>query len=337
MAMGNFTNTTRRTVVGYFADAEDAQRAIDELIAEGFSPADIGAAFHSGNSNTSAVSGIEEPGGIDAGSTGMELHPEVGLYSPDSSTTTAGAGSDSNAVTPAGLSTGSGSVITGASRPGPIPGAEIPGSIPSSLPHSIHSTLPSSLSPAGTAHAANEGVVTSGDYSAGGAAHEAYRHSGSTNWREKLKHVFGAGDNASTDHRTLEVAASKGRTDFGTGEGQLGISTDYEYAYSGAAFESAFFGMGVAPAYAQHLAVSIRRGGAIVTVDSAGTSKDAEEILERNGARVREEAAASASSSASEDAWSDANRGDRVQLFGKVQQVYPGYVSSTGEATRKAS
>jgi hypothetical protein len=72
-------------------------------------------------------------------------------------------------------------------------------------------------------------------------------------------------------------------------------------------------------------------------VDSAGTSKDAEEILERNGARVREEAAASASSSASEDAWSDANRGDRVQLFGKVQQVYPGYVSSTGEATRKAS
>ena len=59
--------------------------------------------------------------------------------------------------------------------------------------------------------------------------------------------------------------------------------------------------------------------------------------MERNHGTVRYEDAAGTAASSAESIREEVNREDRVQLFGRVQRVYPGYVSSTGEATRKAS
>jgi hypothetical protein len=171
-------------------------------------------------------------------------------------------------------------------------------------------------------------------YPATGSFHEAPKTSG-PNWWEKLKHVFG-GD-STTDRPRRDAVSDNTSTNFGTGEGHLGAYPDYDYAYSGAAFESAFFGMGIPQDHARQLSMRIRRGGAIVTVDAGAMNVDAEQIMERNHGTVQYEAAATPSTLASEDAWEEANREGRVQLFGQVQRVYPGYVSSTGAPTRKAS
>jgi hypothetical protein len=321
MATGNWTNSSRRTVVGYFADGEDAQRAINDLIAEGVSPSEIGAAFHSGiASATPPITASER-----------EIRPVVGPNAPGAGSSTAGAASDSSAVTPAGLSTGAGTASSGASRPGPIPGAEIPSELPSTLPHTIHSTLPSTLHPNPDAP-----LEAAHSYPATGGFHEAPKSSG-PNWWEKLKDVFGG--ESTTDRARRDAVADSTSTNFGTGEGHLGAYPDYDYAYSGAAFESAFFGMGIPPAHAKQLSARIRRGGAIVTVDAGSTNANAEQIMERNGGAVTYEAAGASmpSTLATADAWEEANREGRVQLFGRVQRVYPGYVSSSGSATRKAS
>ena len=326
MATGNWTNSSRRTIVGYFADGEDAHRAINDLIAEGFRPSEIGAAFHSGMASATPPIPASE----------REIRPVVGPNAPGAGSSTAGAASDSSAVTPAGLSTGGGTASSGAARPGPIPGAETPSGLPSMLPHTIHSTLPSTLHP--NPDAPLETAPAAHSYPATGGFHEAPKSSG-PNWWEKLKDVFG-GESASTTKRARrEAVADSTSTNFGTGEGHLGAYPDYDYAYSGAAFESAFFGMGIPPAHAKQLSARIRRGGAIVTVDAGAMNANAEQILERNGGAVAYEAgsASTPSTLATEDAWEEANREGRVQLFGRVQRVYPGYVSSTGSATRKAS
>lgn len=313
MASGNWTTSSRRTISAYFADGEDAHRAINDLLAEGFRSRDIGAAFHSGNPSASSPAAEEE----------RDLRPAVGPNAPGAGSTTSGAASDSSAVTPAGLSTGGGTPTSGPDRPGPIPGGEIP----STLPRSIPSTLPSTLHPSASAPVA--AAPTANDYPATGGFHEMRTNTG-TNWWEKLKHVFGSDDPAASGRSPV---ADKSSTNFGTGEGHLGAYPDYDVAYSGEAFESAFFGMGIPSAQARQLSGSIRRGGAIVTVDADARSADAERIMERNRGTVRSDA----TNQAGDDGPWESNREGRVQIFGQVLRVYPGYVSSSGAATRKAS
>jgi hypothetical protein len=330
MAFGNSSTSSRRTVVGYFADGEDAHRAINDLLAEGFRPREIGAAFHSG-----LASGVANPANGPISGIDTEMHPVVGPNAVRSGSSTSGAASDSSAVTPAGLSTGGGTATSGAERPGPIPGAEIPSGLPSTLPHTIHSTMPSTLHP--NPDAPLESAQPVANYPATGSFHEAQRGA-APNWWEKLKHVFGSDEDSPAGRTRREGVTDKTSSNFGTGEGHIGAYPDYDYAYSGAAFESAFFGMGIPPAYARQLSYRIRSGGAIVTVESSTSSAAAEKVLERNKGMVRyEEAAGSAASSAAEHIRDQANRDDRVQLFGRVQRVYPGYISGSGTPTRKAS
>jgi hypothetical protein len=333
MGTSNWTTTSRRTVIAYFTDGEDAHRAINELIEQGYRAGDIGAAFHSGSYQASTAT--MGTGGV--GDT--EIRPVVGPNSPGAGSTVSGPASDTSAVTSAGLSTGGGTANSGADRPGPIPGAEIPSSLPSTLPHTIKSSIPSTLHP--------EASMAPNPYPATGGFHESRSsdnprsdnprsenpRSDGANWWDKLKHIFGS-EGADSARRSGETAsADKTSSNFGTGEGHLGAYPDFDYAYSGAAFESAFFGMGIPSDHARQLAGRIRSGGAIVTVDAGPAKGNAEEILERNHGTIRYETATS--SLASED--SAANREGRVQLFGRVQSVYPGYVSSSGSATRKAS
>jgi hypothetical protein len=323
MAASNWTSSSRRTVVGYFADGEDAHRAINDLLTEGFRPSEIGAAFHTTGTQAAKTSAMPVE----------EIQPPVGPIAVNAGSSTAGAASDSSAVTPAGLSTGSGTATSGATRPGPIPGAEIPSGLPSTLPHTIKSTLPSSLHPNPDAPMAPPRANAS--YPATGGLHEV-RKADTPGWWEKLTQKFSSGDAAGVDRQSV---SDKTSTNFGTGEGHLGAYPDYDYAYSSQAFESAFFGMGIPSTHARQLSGMIRRGGAIVTVDAAALNAEAEKIFERNNGTVRYEASdpSSPSSLASEDAWEEANGEARVRLLGRVQQAYPGYVSSSGTPTRKAS
>lgn len=325
MTANNPIGSSRRTVVGYFADEEDAHRAINDLLVEGFRPSEIGAAFHI-NETQAADNDVTT---VDA-----EIRPATGPNAPGAGSTIAGAASDSSAVTPAGLSTGGGTPISGADRPGPIPGAEIPGGIPRTLPHTIQSTLPSTLHPNPAAPLPTQAV----SYPATGGFQETKKNTESRRW-EKLKHIFGSDKSSPVDNAPRSSVADKSSMNFGTGEGHLGIYPNYEYTYSSQAFESAFFGMGIPPAHSRHLSGMIRHGGAIVTVDGGGLNTEAEEILERNNGSVRYEIAMNPapSSLAAEDAWEAANGEARVRLLGRVQRVYPGYVSSSGSATLKAS
>jgi hypothetical protein len=332
MTANNPIGSSRRTVVGYFADEEDAHRAINDLLVEGFRPSEIGAAFHI-NNETQAANEIQLADN-DVKTVDAEIRPATGPNASGAGSTTAGAASDSSAVTPAGLSTGGGTPMSGAARPGPIPGAEIPSGLPTTLPHTIQSTLPSTLHPNPAAPLPTQAV----NYPATGDFQETNKNSESHRW-EKLKHIFGGDKSSPIDSAPRGPVADRSSMNFGTGEGHLGTYPNYEYAYSSQAFESAFFGMGIPPAHSRHLSGMIRRGGAIVTVDGGGLNAEAEEILERNTGSVRYEIAMNAapSSLAAEDAWEAANGEARVRLLGRVQRVYPGYVSSSGSATRKAS
>ncbi|MFT4113257.1 hypothetical protein [Silvibacterium sp.] len=310
MVSGTWNNTGRRTVVGYFSNAEDANNAIQDLITAGFRSSSLGAAFPGTSTD------------IDT-----EIRPAVGPNAPGAGTTVSGPASGSSAVTPAGLSTGAGTVNTGASRPGPITGSDIPSELPSTLPHTIQSTLPSTLHPNPNAPVA--GAVPA--YPATGVSRDTVKPSShGKSWSERLKNVFGG-----EERRERVVPASpvdKTSQNFGTGEGHLGVYPEADYSYSDAAFESAFFGMGLEPSYAHQLAGRLGSGGAIVTIETltAVEAGQAESLMERNHGSVRMDTMATI------PAASDLAAERRMQLFGRVRSVYPGYVSS-GMATRKAS
>jgi hypothetical protein len=147
-------------------------------------------------------------------------------------------------------------------------------------------------------------------------------------WWQKLKNLFSS-DTAVEDRR--KGIASETSMNFGTGEGHLATLPDeYDYAYSGSAFEGAFSGMGVAQSDARSLAGDLRQGGAIVSVDTAGRLDDAERVLERNNGRIRYEAAAESAQ------WSDIP-GERVRVFGQLSRSYPSYLSESNIPGRKAS
>ncbi|MGB7189201.1 MAG: hypothetical protein WBD10_03625 [Acidobacteriaceae bacterium] len=145
------------TVAAYFANGEDAHRAIQELVDEGFDANQIGAALHS-----SAMAGFSSPF---AGRPVNDL-PIRPLGGPAASN--AGPKSDTSAVFPWGLSTGGGTPFAGSpTRPGPIPGGEIPSTLPHEIPSELPHEIPSELASDSASR------VSSRDYAYSGSAFES--------------------------------------------------------------------------------------------------------------------------------------------------------------------
>jgi hypothetical protein len=312
MTSSDWNSETSGTVVAYFSNGEDAQNAINELVDEAFPVSEIGAAFHGSATAPAAVTG----------SPTRPIHDETSnMGSTASGAGVSGAESDTSGVTPAGLSTGSGTGFAGASRPGPIPGSEIP----DDLPHEVPSTLRS----ASTAPLSESTGITPIPASAVPVHHEHRPHENAS-WWDKLKHLFSGESGADTSVRRAPVSDAGSRK-FGTGEGELGLESEYDYPYSGSAFESSFTGMGIPQERSRRFAMEIRRGGAIVTVNAGSNAAQAERILERNHGTIRYESAGVVN-----EAWEAGPDAARVQVFGRVQRVYPGYVGSD-TTTRKAS
>jgi len=294
----------RGTVVGYFASGEDAHHAISELLGEGFKASEIGAAFHSNVQRHSSPTARDIP-----------VRSTVG-----SGSTIAGVASGTSAVTPSGLSTGAGTGIAGASRPGPIPGGEIPANLPTEIPSELPSEgdrrSVSDLRPASGNIRATEGIHEAGD---------------NKSWRSKLGHIFGSESANIADRR--ETGSRKGSQNYGTGEGHLGDISNYDYEYSGLAFEQSFSGMGIPQEHARRLSQELRRGGAVVTVTAGSMNTNAEAILERNHGVIRYESA----SPTGEDFREGGNQNARVEIFGEVYRVYPDNLPERNAQKRKAS
>jgi len=296
MISENRSHATNEVVVAYFTRSEDAQRAIDDLVTEGFASRQIGAAFRSRIGT--APTGIDTVDSSPEGTGSLRA-----TYGSDS--LGSGPASGTSAVTPSGLSTGSGSVVSGAGRPGPIPGSEIP--------HHRETTEVET-----TKTVANPMPAT-------GGFHESRDEN---NWWNKLKHIFSSDSEKSSRSEGIVDSTSM---NFGTGEGHLATYPEaYDYAYSGSAFEGAFSGMGLPQQHARTLVGEMRNGGAIVSVSASGRIADAEKILERNNGRVRYEAASTTST------WQDVP-GERVHVFGELSRTYPGYLKKSDTIQRKAS
>lgn len=107
----------------------------------------------------------------------------------------------------------------------------------------------------------------------------------------------------------------------------------HDYAYSGSAFESSFSGMGIPQGQARCLSRELRRGGAIVTVKAGSRREAAEEILMRNHGVIRYES----EPTSIEEARDTGGANERVQVFGEIHRVYPGYIPSEDVRERKAS
>ena len=333
MAMEDRSEITNETVVGFFRNGDDAHRAINDLLDEGFGAGQIGAAFHSSR-------GTAASGSTTAAGKGPPSTVSPGTIGTGSGIT--GAASDTTAVTPAGLATGAGTWAAGASRPLPS----------GNTPHHPQYLHPESEAGAGKAgSSANEPFenrsiplgsesrpvtgehLASGEFRSTGGLRETSephtRTDAGASWWEKLKHVFGGHESRAGDQRTDKTSMN-----FGTGEGNLGIApTEYEYPYSGPAFENSFAGMGLPQEHSRRLARELRQGGAIVSVSATGRISEAERILERNNGVIRYEDPGVLSETGA-DLYSDED--ERVQIFGEVQRVYPSYMGHK-DVHRKAS
>lgn len=286
-------NTDERLVVGYFADGAEAYRAINELIDEGFSASELGAAFRTPPAGGGIPRAENESGEMKGIRKLTETNPAV-------SGSIGGPGSHDEAVTPAGLAPGSGNAFPAPpSRPGPIPGGEIPSTLRHDLPHDL---------PATPAEAAGSGS----------AALRATRDP----WLGRLDERYGSP--AGTERKSPERAEQKSSQKFGTGEGRLGLDFVPGHGYSAPAFESSFQGMGLSGEEARRLSGELARGGAVVTVRAGARTSLAEGILERNHGRVRIEGAGTNVR--------EADRESPVEVYGSMCAWYPGE-----EARRRAS
>jgi len=310
----DWNTETGGTVVAYFSNSDDAQHAINELIDEGFPINEIGAAFHSTRTMSAAPTGAPSRPYRDE-------FPTMG--STASGAGVSGAESDTSGVTPAGLSTGSGTGFAGASRPVPIPGSEIPDNLPSEVPSSLRSSSTAPISE-------STGVTPAYSPAVERTAYREDRSQPEASWWDKLKHLFSGESKADLSARRAPASEVTDRK-FGTGEGELGIGSEYEYPYSSAAFESSFMGMGISLERSRRFATDIRRGGAILTVNAGMKIAEAERILERNNGRIRYE-----SGGVAEEALDTTSGPSQVRIFGRVRRVYPGFMGSS-EQTRKAS
>lgn len=301
-------NAMEGTVAAYFTSGQDAHLAITELLDNGFSTADVGAAFHSGISE-----------GRIAGSTETNLNVRsTGSGTVGTAAAVAGPASNTGAVTPAGLQTGGGTITSGAGRPGPIPGSDIPNSLPTEIPSAL---------PTAADVRAERAQADAKYYPGTGGIHET-RHEEDESWWTKLKHIFSSDSSEGTRGSRREVVADKSSTNFGTGEGHLGVYPEQGYPYSVDAFESVFAGMGVPQERAHYLSGQIDRGGAIVTVVAGNQVAKAERILERNHGEIRYETGTVERG----EVWQDGAPA-RVEIFGRVQRAYPGYSRPGGVAS----
>jgi hypothetical protein len=247
------SNTGSDTIIaGYFQNGDDAHRAINALLDEGFLSSQIGAAFHTSGSDDLT------PGDSLRQAPGRTFNVEAA----DVDTSAGGASSGTDAVQPVGLSSGSGSVILGAGNPGPIPGAEL---THTGLPHELHSELahdqPHSF-PATTATVSPTPVPAKAD----------------TSWASRLKHIF--------QSKPSQTPAADTET-FGTGAGALNLSTPYGQPYSRTAFESSVSAVGVPAEHSRNLSYRLSTGGAVVTASDTGRTVEVEKIFERYNGVVR--------------------------------------------------
>lgn len=276
----------RDTVAGYFSNGDDAHRAINQLVEEGFSGNEIGAAFHGGSSFGAASRRASSQGSTEK----VDDTPLPPVGRADS--TSGGAASGTERVFPWGFATGGGTPIAGSpTKPGPIPGSEIPSELHSELRHE----LPSELEGTSTAPAVST------------------RETGKSG-------------------RKRESASEKEALNYGTGEGHLPLSSNYNYVYSGSAFESSFSGMGIPADQSRRLSRELRHGGAVITVRAGSRNASAEAIMQRNHGVIRYEPAAGTTETERESA----DPGTRVEVFGEIHRVYPGYIPDDARS-RKAS
>jgi hypothetical protein len=280
---------TENIVVGYFADGGDASRAVHELIDEGFSASDLGAAFRTPRAGEREAAAVGE----------MKSVRELTETNPAVTGSVGGPASGDQAVTPAGLSPGSGNSFPGApSSPGPIPGAEIPQTLPHDLPETLPHDLPSTLRDAGSRTAATD-----------------------DRWVEHVGRSWGSSSAETARNRNSARASDQ---KFGTGEGTLGLFPNYEYSES--AFEGSFSDMGLKADVARSLSGELAGGGAVVTVRAGERASLAEDILARNRGRVRFEMAGGTT-------LRTADRQSPVQVYGSMRD----YCRAADDQRRKAS
>jgi hypothetical protein len=305
---GNESGTDDRMVVAYFSDGAHASRAISELIDEGFSASEIGAAFRTrrtgGGPSTSSSTGSEPVQDSAVGEmTGRtEENPAV-------SGSVGGPASHDQAVTPAGLAPGSGNAFPAPSAPGPIPGGELPRTLPHDLPSTLPSDLPSTLRSDEERNLATaEPVATS----VAAEERRTGRNEGTRDesWWDHVKHAFG-GSHTPESSGGPRLAGSANQK-FGTGEGHLGLYPQYDY--SAPAFEGSFQGMGLGANEARALSGELSRGGAVVTVNATQRASLAEAILERNHGRVRLERPSEAAEALDMES--------RVEVYGSMRDYY---------------
>jgi hypothetical protein len=289
------------TVVGYFANGEDAHRAIHALLNDGFEATQIGAAFNTSNYGSSNEAGrsSESPASYGKSVSYPDLEPsDAGLNISAAETA-----DDYTSVTPT-LGGGTGTGMAGAGKPGPITGSDLSHL---NLPHEIKSTLAPDR-PGETPLYTPPGT---GDFSAS--------HTDHPSWLEKLSHVFGGKRKHEADSDLVNATSQN----FGTGEGHLGITPEaaagyrnnYSRPYSHSAFESSFTGLGLPEIQSRHLAHRLAHGGAVVMVGVTGRIVEAEKILEQHNGSVR---------FAGEPFTDVLPAGDhRVAVFGAVDDVYP--------------
>lgn len=320
--MATTLHSSSTAVVGYFVTGSAAHQAIDRLVAEGFSPSEIGAAFHvgahtaSGTHATDATqaSGQPDVGGslrADLGTTQTQTH----LHSGGNF---GGPTSTDNDVQVAALGGGAGAPFAGAGKPGPISGSSLANS---GLPSELKSSMPHdpAMPQRSTSYVAAEPV-----HSAESAPHHAgVEHE---SWTEKLKHVFSPSHtaepaeqlNQQQGHAAGHIApahlskVTKESQDFGTGEGHLLLPN--RVPYSQPAFESSFAQHGVQPDHSRYLSERIGHGGAIVTINTATRAAEAERILESAGGEVRFSASSSTETAAGEG---------NLEVFGTFDGSYP--------------
>lgn len=277
MVMNN-DNADDRIVVGYFVNGVDASRAISELLDEGFLAAEIGAAFRT------PVSGMEV-------TEGGRLRGAV-AENPATAGSVSGPASHDQAVTPAGLAPGSGNAFPAPSKPGPIPGGELPSTLRHELPHELPSILHPSRPMMDSSPAP---VAPAPAYGDSRAEREELR-------REQMRRTFGESAESQKDRRESSMK-------FGTGEGHLLL----DFEYSEPSFENSFLGMGLSTREARVLSGELGRGGAVVSIAPGSRASLAEAIVERNHGRVRFEGPSTTSQT---------SEGSRVEIYGRMRNYY---------------
>ncbi len=311
---------TESIIAGYFPAGDDAHRAINALLDEGFLPEQIGAAFHTGSQGgASTQSGTGNATGNAAGAVlgGDSMRAELGTTvstSQRTDNTIAGAASDDSAVQPAGIATGSGSPFLSVGRPGPISGSSLEHTgLPSELVHELPDSSPRASS--GDSFANTAAPVTPAART--GSAPQHHLQHTDTSWGAKIKHLFQPKQHDSP--ATTTAATTSESQNFGTGEGSLGIAPPYGHPYAATDFERSVSSAGVAPEHSQHISRRLSGGGAVVTVQSTGRTSEVERIFERHHGHVR------FASSTFEDAPAYSGGDARVEVFGHLEHIYPNY------------